>query len=427
MATDAAPALKTLFKLIGRYYLKKITTTYNYPLVVDWKIPEAQFEDEIYRGLAELQKNDQKAFAVLCTTLFNINAVCQDNRNGRYIIGQIKAAGMFGNAVKEWRTERPPLHKIVCFVFLQMPDLWDKLRRNALIKQVVGLGGQKQYIAPPANDIPEEVQKEAFESEFLSFMERETTMITHIHTEFEDFGTYIRYVFHVNPFPKEVEQFDKDGKFKLQLDQNAEGFTIVHHRGEAPFLRIKCAFSTYQRKEILKLFAKYMLATKTCDKPLEEYSLSSFNATYNRDFKMEIKSDDIASARVIGVSLEILNPENDFIDELSHKCRNGNLFERLEHSCRDFPVEWRQPIAWDFEITIVLDHKMVVQPRLDGTNEILKDKKTRTYSVHVTDNKLTIHNCQDDAHKALIIRLLADNGIKNVAKKAFITTTEYRK
>lgn len=426
--SDTAPALKTMFRLIKRKFLKEILAIDGQPMRVNWNLGAEQLETELYRKFAELHHSDQRRFAHICTILFDINAVCQDNRRGRFVSDCIRNAGRMADALAEIRDIKPSIHLWVSWVFLRMPDLWETLKRTAHVKQVIGLGGQKKYIKKPPSDEPTNLQCSAFESEFLSYMEREKTMITCLHIDREDLGSYVRYVLHVNPFPKEVEQFDADGNFKLQLDKNAEGFTIVHHKGETgeAFLRIKCAFNSAQKKRILELFATFMLATEICEKPKEEYPIREFNPGYQRGFSMKVPNSLVKEARVHSVVLEIVNPIDGFVDELTHKCESGDLFERLEHSCKDFPIEWRRPIAWEFDITIFLDRTDIIQPTFSGKDEIVHAPKTRKYRVRVTETNVTIPNCQDDAHKQLILDTLAANGIRNVFKKE-ILAREYRK
>lgn len=428
--SDTAPALKTMFRLIKKKFLREILTVDSKPLEVDWSLDGDVLIDELYKQFAKLHNSDQSRFARICTLLFDINAVCQDNRRGRYISDCVKKADKYGVAISEMGELKPSAHLWVSWVYLRMPVLWEKLKRTAHVKQVIGLGGQKRYIKKPESNDPSKLQKDAFEDEFLKYMEREKTMITCLHVEREDLGSFVRYVLHVNPFPKEVEQFDTNGEFKLQLDKNAEGFTIVHHKGESeePFLRIKCEFNTSQKKRILELFAKFMLSTEICDKPPEEYPIASLNKEYKTGFKLKVSDPLVVTdARISSAALEIIDPASGFVDELIHRCPEGDIFERLTHSCRDFPISWRRPMAWEFEITIVLDPEGIVQSRLDGKDEVLKYPKTKTYRVRVTANNIIFETaCHDEKHKRIILDTLAANGIKNVFKKE-ILAREYRK
>lgn len=426
---DSAPALKTLLKLIGKKYLKQMFDICKVETRINWSEYSETFEDDLCDELTNIAKNGnedaKKSFAEICTVLFDVNAVCRDQRKGRYIIDKIKEAERLKEALGEWQTERPDIHLMVSWVYLKMPELWETLRKNAIIKFAFGLGGQKKYVSKPASDIPGELQKKAFESEFLVFMAREHTMVSFVHTDMEDLGNCVRYVFHVNAFPKNVEQYDDEGKFVLALDHNAEGFTIIYYREPQPFFRIKCFFSSAQTKRIAQIFAKFMLATDIIDKPIEEYPIAKFNPTYSREFRLKVSSADIAVARVSGVTLEITNPDSGIVDELTHRCKTDDIFDRLQESCAKFPVAWRRPKMWEFTIDIYVEERRQVQMVMERIGVEPDKFKTKSYTAKVTERSIVM-NCNDERHKKLILDLLAENGIKNEYKKE-ILAREYRK
>ena len=426
---DSAPALKTLLKLIGKKYLKQMFDICKVETRINWSEYSETFEDDLCDELTNIAKNGnedaKKSFAEICTVLFDVNAVCRDQRKGRYIIDKIKEAERLKEALGEWQTERPDIHLMVSWVYLKMPELWETLRKNAIIKFAFGLGGQKKYVSKPASDIPSELQKKAFESEFLAFMAREHTMVSFVHTDMEDLGNCVRYVFHVNAFPKNVEQYDDEGKFVLALDHNAEGFTIIYYREPQPFFRIKCFFSSAQTKRIAQIFAKFMLATDIIDKPIEEYPIAKFNPTYSREFRLKVSSADIAVARVSGVTLEITNPDSGIVDELTHRCKTDDIFDRLQESCAKFPVAWRRPKMWEFTIDIYVEERRQVQMVMEQIGVEPDKFKTKSYTAKVTERSIVM-NCNDERHKKLILDLLAENGIKNEYKKE-ILAREYRK
>ena len=426
---DSAPALKTLLKLIGKKYLKQMFDICKVETRINWSEYSETFEDDLCDELTNIAKNGnedaKKSFAEICTVLFDVNAVCRDQRKGRYIIDKIKEAERLKEALGEWQTERPDIHLMVSWVYLKMPELWETLRKNAIIKFAFGLGGQKKYVSKPASDIPSELQKKAFESEFLAFMAREHTMVSFVHTDMEDLGNCVRYVFHVNAFPKNVEQYDDEGKFVLALDHNAEGFTIIYYREPQPFFRIKCFFSSAQTKRIAQIFAKFMLATDIIDKPIEEYPIAKFNPTYSREFRLKVSSADIAVARVSGVTLEITNPDSGIVDELTHRCKTDDIFDRLQESCAKFPVAWRRPKMWEFTIDIYVEERRQVQMVMEQFGVEPDKFKTKSYTAKVTERSIVM-NCNDERHKKLILDLLAENGIKNEYKKE-ILAREYRK
>ena len=426
---DSAPALKTLLKLIGRKYLKQMFNVCKVETQTNWSEFSETFEDDLCVELTNIAKNGneaaKKSFAEICTLLFDINAVCRDQKRGRYIIDKIKESGRLSEAFGDWQTERPDIHQMVSWVFLNMRELWEFLRKNAIIKIAFGLGGQKKYVAKPANDIASDLQRKAFEDEFLSFMAREHTMVSFVHTDMEDLGNCVRYVFHVNAFPKNVEQYDDEGKFVLALDHNAEGFTIIYYREPQPFFRIKCFFSTSQTKRIAQLFAKFMLSTDIIDKPIEEYPIEKFNPTYSREFRLKVSSSEIAVARVSGVTLEITNPDTGIIDELTHRCKTDDIFDRLQESCAKFPVAWRRPKMWEFTIDIYVEERRQVQLVMEQIGVEPDKFKTKSYTAKVTERSIVM-NCNDERHKKLILDLLAENGIKNEYKKE-ILAREYRK
>ena len=426
---DSAPALKTLLKLIGRKYLKQMFTVCKVETQTNWSEFSETFEDDLCGELTNIAKNGneaaKKSFAEICTLLFDINAVCRDQKRGRYIIDKIKESGRLSEAFGDWQTERPDIHQMVSWVFLNMRELWEFLRKNAIIKIAFGLGGQKKYVAQPPSDIASDLQRKAFEDEFLKFMAREHTMVSFVHTDMEDLGNCVRYVFHVNAFPKNVEQYDDEGKFVLALDHNAEGFTIIYYREPQPFFRIKCFFSASQTKRIAQLFAKFMLATDIIDKPIEEYPIAKFNPTYSRDFRLKVSSNQVALARVSGVTLEITNPSSGIVDELTHRCKTDDIFDRLQESCAKFPIEWRKPKMWEFTIDIYVEERRLVQEVMTEIGATPDKAKTKTYIAKVTERSI-VHNCNDERHKKLILDLLAENGIKNEYKKE-ILAREYRK
>lgn len=426
---DSAPALKTLLKLIGKKYLKQMFDICKVETRINWSEYSETFEDDLCDELTNIAKNGnedaKKSFAEICTVLFDVNAVCRDQRKGRYIIDKIKEAERLKEALGEWQSERPDIHLMVSWVYLKMPELWETLRKNAIIKFAFGLGGQKKHVSKPASDIPGELQKKAFESEFMAFMAREHTMVSFVHTDMEDLGNCVRYVFHVNAFPKNVEQYDDEGKFVLALDHNAEGFTIIYYREPQPFFRIKCFFSSAQTKRIAQIFAKFMLATDIIDKPIEEYPIAKFNPTYSREFRLKVSSADIAVARVSGVTLEITNPDSGIVDELTHRCKTDDIFDRLQESCAKFPVAWRRPKMWEFTIDIYVEERRQVQMVMERIGVEPDKFKTKSYTAKVTERSIVM-NCNDERHKKLILDLLAENGIKNEYKKE-ILAREYRK
>lgn len=427
--SDSAPALKTLFKVIKKKLLKRIFEKCNVDVDIDWAEISDTFEDKLCDAFTSLAKSTDQGvrhrFADVCTALFDINAVCRDQKKGRYIIECLKDAGRLNDGMSALASVKPDIHQIVTWIYLEVPTLWERLRKTAIIKQAVGLGGQKKYVAKPANEIPSELQKKTFESEFCSYMKREQTMVLHVHTDFEDLGNCVRFVFYVNAFPKNVEQYDDNGKLDLGLDRNAESFTIIYHREPTPYIRIKCSFNSSQTSRIAQLFAKFMLATDIIDKPVEVYPIGEFNPTYTKDFHLKVSSSMVAKARVSGVTLEITNPENGIVDELTHRCKTDDIFDRLLESCSKFPVAWRKPKMWEFSIDVIVEKPQYVQGEFQGMESAPVDPKTKNYVVKVTEKNL-IMNCNDERHKQLILELLAENGIKNVYKKE-VLAMEYRK
>ena len=427
--SDSAPALKTLFKVIKKKLLKRIFEKCNVDVDIDWAEISDTFEDKLCDAFTSLAKSTDQGvrhrFADVCTALFDINAVCRDQKKGRYIIECLKDAGRLNDGMSALASVKPDIHQIVTWIYLEVPTLWERLRKTAIIKQAVGLGGQKKYVAKPANEIPSELQKKTFESEFCSYMKREQTMVLHVHTDFEDLGNCVRFVFYVNAFPKNVEQYDDNGKLDLGLDRNAESFTIIYHREPTPYIRIKCSFNSSQTSRIAQLFAKFMLATDIIDKPVEAYPIGEFNPTYTKDFHLKVSSSMVAKARVSGVTLEITNPENGIVDELTHRCKTDDIFNRLLESCSKFPVAWRKPKMWEFSIDVIVEKPQYVQGEFQGMESAPVDPKTKNYVVKVTEKNL-IMNCNDERHKQLILELLAENGIKNVYKKE-VLAMEYRK
>lgn len=320
---------------------------------------------------------------------------------------------------------KPDIHQIVTWIYLEAPALWERLRKTAIIKQAVGLGGQKKYVTKPASEIPSELQKKAFESEFCSYMKHEQTMVLHVHTDFEDLGNCVRFVFYVNAFPKNVEQYDDNGKLDLGLDRNAESFTIIYYREQTPHIRIKCSFNSSQTNRIAHLFAKFMLATDIVDKPAEVYPIGEFNPTYARDFHLKVSSPMVAKARTSGVTLEITNPETGVMDELTHRCKTDDIFDRLQESCSRFPVAWRKPKMWEFSIDVIVEKPQYIQGEFQGMESDPVAPRTKSYAVKVAEKNLVM-NCNDERHRQLILDLLAENGIRNVYRKE-VLAMEYRK
>lgn len=101
--SDSAPALKTLFKLIKRKLLKRIFEKCGIDVDVDWGELSDAFEDKLCDAFTALAKSTDRGvrnrFADVCTALFDINAVCRDQKNGRYIIECLKKAGRLNDAM----------------------------------------------------------------------------------------------------------------------------------------------------------------------------------------------------------------------------------------------------------------------------------------------------------------------------------------
>lgn len=427
--SDSAPALKTLFKVIKRTLLKRVFAKCGIDVDVDWGELSDAFEDKLCDAFTTLAKSADRGvrhrFADVCTALFDINAVCRDQKKGRYIVECLKEAGRLNDAMSALASARPDIHQIVTWIYLEAPALWERLRKTAIIKQAVGLGGQKKYVTKPASEIPSELQRKAFEGEFCSYMKREQTMVLHVHTDFEDLGNCVRFVFYVNAFPKNVEQYDDNGKLDLGLDRNAESFTIIYYREQAPHIRIKCSFNSSQTNRIAHLFAKFMLATDIVDKPAEVYPIGEFNPTYARDFHLKVSSPMVAKARTSGVTLEITNPETGVVDELTHRCRTGDIFDRLQESCSRFPVAWRKPKMWEFSVDVIVERPRYIQGEFQGMESDPAAPRTKSYAVRVAEKNLVM-NCNDERHRRLILDLLAENGIRNVYRKE-VLAMEYRK
>ena len=427
--SDSEPALKTLFKLIKRKLLKRIFEKCGIDVDVDWDELSDSFEDKLCDAFTALAKSADRGvrhrFADVCTALFDINAVCRDQKNGRYIIECLKKAGRLNDAMSALGSVKPDIHLIVTWTYLEASELWERLRKTAIIKQAVGLGGQKKYVTKPASEIPSELQRKAFESEFCSYMKHEQTMVLHVHTDFEDLGNCVRFVFYVNAFPKNVEQYDDNGNLDLGLDRNAESFTIIYYREQAPHIRIKCSFNSSQTNRIAHLFAKFMLATDIVDKPAEVYPIGEFNPTYARDFHLKVSSPMVDKARISGVTLEITNPETGVVDELTHRCRTDDIFDRLQESCSRFPVAWRKPKMWEFSIDVIVEKPRYIQGEFQGMESAPAAPRTKSYAVKVAEKNLVM-NCNDERHRQLILDLLAENGIRNVYRKE-VLAMEYRK
>ena len=427
--SDSAPALKTLFKVIKRTLLKRVFEKCGIDVDVDWGELSDAFEDKLCDAFTALAKSADRGvrhrFADVCTALFDINAVCRDQKKGRYIVECLKEAGRLNDAMSALASARPDIHQIVTWIYLEAPALWERLRKTAIIKQAVGLGGQKKYVTKPASEIPSELQRKAFESEFCSYMKHEQTMVLHVHTDFEDLGNCVRFVFYVNAFPKNVEQYDDNGNLDLGLDRNAESFTIIYYREPTPHIRIKCTFNSSQTNRIAHLFAKFMLATDIVDKPAEVYPIGELNPTYARDFHLKVSSPMVAKARTSGVTLEITNPETGVVDELTHRCRTDDIFDRLQESCSRFPVAWRKPKMWEFSVDVIVERPRYIQGEFQGMESDPAAPRTKSYAVKVAEKNLVM-NCNDERHRRLILDLLAENGIRNVYRKE-VLAMEYRK
>ena len=254
--SDQAPALKIIFQKISRKLLKQILSINDKPLDLDWTLSSPDFEEALFNALISLRETNKSKFSEFCTVLFDINAICSEDKKGRVIISEIKAAGKLSEALTEIGEPKPSIELWASWVYLKMPELWEHLKRETVVKQFNSLGGQKKYIKKPELEAPSNLHREAFKKEFLDYMKREKTLITFIHTVVENMGPFTRYIIHVNPFPKQVEQFSEKGDFGVGLNQNADAFTIIHDKRENDFLRIKCEYNTNQRARILEIFGK---------------------------------------------------------------------------------------------------------------------------------------------------------------------------
>lgn len=423
--TDQSPALKIIFQKISRKLLKEILSIDGKPIQLNWSLKSPEFEEALFNALKDLRATNESRFYNFCTVLFDINAICTDDKKGHNIIAKIKEEKRLTEAHQELGLS-PSIELWVSWVYLRMPNLWNQLKHEVLVKQFNSLGGQKKYIKKPPSEIPSDLQLSAFKNEFLAFMERERSFITFLHTIVEDMGQFTRYILHVNPFPKQVEKFDDSGIFGLGLNKNADAFTIVHDKREKDFLRIKCEFSTNQRHRILEIFAKYMLSTEIIPKPTEEYPISKFNPTYEANFKLTKKSDLIESLRVSAATIEISDPTQISPEIIKHTCKDGDVFPRLEKTLHNYPIKWRRPISWEIEFHIHETVKRIYQETFNGDSEPIKVKRPRKYNVRITETSLTISNNPSEPHQKLILDTLADNGIKNVYKKEYLAK-EYRK
>lgn len=424
--SDQAPALKIVFRKIKKSFLKKILSVNGKPIDLDWSLTSPDLEDAVFAALTNLRETNESKFSEFCTVLYDINAICAEDKKARNIIAEIKNSGKLPEAMEEIGEVKPPIELWVSWVYLRMPDLWDHLKRETVVKQINSLGGQKKYIKKPTAEAPTALQISTFESEFLAFMDREKTLVTFIHTVVEDMGPFTRFIIHVNPFPKQTEKFDAHGTFVLGLNQNADCFTIIHDKRENDFLRIKSEFNPNQRARILEIFAKYMLATEIVPKPTEEYPIKEFNPNYDVHFKPVKNSSLIESLRVSAATIEIQDPSQTLPEMIKHSCKDGDIFPRLEKTLHSFPVEWRRPLTWEFEFLIHETVNRLYQTTFNGESEPVKNKKPRKYTVQVTAANLSISNNPSESHRKLILDTLAENGIRNVYKKEYLAR-EYRK
>lgn len=424
--SDQAPALKIIFQKISRKLLKQILSINEKPLDLDWTLPSPDFEEALFNALISLRETNKSKFSEFCTVLFDINAICSEDKKGRVIISEIRAAGKLSEALTEIGELKPSIELWASWVYLKMPKLWDHLKRETVVKQFNSLGGQKKYIKKPQLETPSDLHLQAFKNEFLEYMKREGTFITFTHTVIENMGPFTRYIIHVNPFPKQVEQFSEKGDFGVGLNPNADAFTIIHDKHENDFLRIKCEYNTNQRARILEIFAKYMLSTEIIPKPTEEYPICEFNPNYDPHFKLVTNSTLIDSVRISAATIEITDPTQILPDIVKHTCKDGDIFPRLEKTLSNFPVEWRRPLAWEFEFHIYETANRIYQPNFNGDSEPIKAKKPKKYTIHVSASNLSITNNPSESHRQLILDTLADNGIKNVHKKEYLAK-EYRK
>ena len=337
--SDQAPALKIIFQKISRKLLKQILSINEKPLDLDWTLPSPDFEEALFNALISLRETNKSKFSEFCTVLFDINAICSEDKKGRVIISEIRAAGKLSEALTEIGVPKPSIELWASWVYLKMPELWEHLKRETVVKQFNSLGGQKKYIKKPELETPSDLHREAFKTEFLAYMKREGTFITFTHTVIENMGPFTRYIIHVNPFPKQVEQFSEKGDFGVGLNPNADAFTIIHDKRENDFLRIKCEYNTNQRARILEIFAKYMLSTEIISKPTEEYPIREFNPNYDPHFKLVTNSTLIESVRISAATIEITDPTQILPDIVKHTCKDGDVFPRLEKTLSNFPVE----------------------------------------------------------------------------------------
>lgn len=415
---EVAPGLKTVFATIRpRKLLRAVFEFGGRKLDFDWN-QEDDFESKLFEAMnqygAKGNRKDLKKWASWCSDFYDMVSICRQYKSKnkfRVLWSRLTQRGLVGQFLTDMQDGNPSAQKLVAWIFVNDHDaLWAQLLKDAVVEDLSGSGGRRFYV-PHVETLPEEKSaKKYYINSFLEYMSKEQTLIDHLHVERNDLGDIDRYVMHVNPFPRNVEQFEDD-KLQLMLDKNAEGFSIVFYPME-DYFKVKCSFSKKQTDKIADLFAKYILGTEIRDKPEERYPINSLNPNYKIDFEMPINDPNIVACRASGLKVAIDNPITGTCEEIEHKCNSGNIFACAASSLKEYDIKWRTILKLSFQIEIVEQASYLIQKDFFASED--KDIVTHKYEVHFTEGRFSC-NCHNPTELKIITDYFAANGLRNIA------------
>lgn len=357
---------------------------------IDWNGDE-DISKQLFDLFGTLGEHDR---ATIYSTLYDVNLLSDNPKNGRNYFDQIKKEPLFSKFAHEMSMDSSSVQSIAMWIYLNIPKLWDRLVRIKMLQAGNSNAGIRYYI-PQKDGIEERMTwKEDFKKAFKKIMLDETSLNLRVHVERNDMGRFIRYCIQTDPFPKNEPQFKAGGgddDIDMALAKRAECFHVVYFPKKR-FFRLKSDFNRSQCDRIADAFANSVFGLDRIQKPKQQRDLSPFT---RRPRKFDFTSEpDFRSLRYSGASYSLdmgaggkeeyrrVFPTGDFFDNVAQRKELYGLLDREPSKAPTANVITTLELY--LEITIKSGDKPIIDPDLFG--HVDDPRKEKTFSLTVRNN-----------------------------------------
>ena len=413
--------IKSIMDTLDTGILKKLLTSFE--------LPDCNGVTEaIYREYLNNSTSDK--WYKCCTLLHDIDLVAYHNpEEGANLRQQIIQFNREEDFERDCNLPgSTDLLSIIAWIALSIHELWVDYAQEAYNKQIE-FGGTRHYLGEPlagkaASEEERQRREDEFKKSFAEYLTATRSKVENVHVEFEPFGSQVRFVVYFDPFPKNQNEFDKNGALKPTPNHAVEHLSILYKQGEKhPFITVKSKdLTSEQDTEIARFFIETYLGFNVGARPTERYDLTPFNRLTKQ---LDTSDEDLACYRFSSITIQSVLPDGN-IEENTHKCVRGSVYDccRPYYESKSIPLNRRVILRLRIAVTVYVGAKPPMQESLFGSEIPSKDRPAEEYDVDVTSHSRHIRNCKDEATRQTIERILNNWGLRDLNDVTTFTRTE---